>query len=166
MLANSSVYPHNDLLNLAFYHIDTIRTKVKTDEDNGLALDCHSCLIAIAFSVEALINFVGDKKVDGWNEYERFHIKMEQVCEIADIKYDESVEPFSTLNQIKQLRNLMAHGKPIEGGEGMKCAWDDFLHPEFSEESYKQVKEFQRLLLEGCEIGIEETITSNLLDIK
>lgn len=47
-------YPHNDLGNLAHYHLEVINQKLAREEDEGISLDCMSFLIALAFSVEAL----------------------------------------------------------------------------------------------------------------
>ena len=77
------VYPHNDLLNLAYYQRENINDKVAVDCQDGLALDCQACIISLAFSVEALINFVGHKKVENWNEFQRYPAKLRQVCAAA-----------------------------------------------------------------------------------
>jgi hypothetical protein len=145
------VYPHNDLINLSFYHLKIIRSKVKSGVQDAIALDCHSCLIALAFSVEAFVNFVGDKKVTGWEERQGFYKKIKQISEVASIEFNEAVEPFFTLSQIKVLRDSMAHGKPMVGEtksgtsarEALKCPWEDHLTPEFTEQAYAQVKDFQ-----------------------
>ncbi|HHK8638493.1 TPA: hypothetical protein ACQYE6_004559 [Vibrio parahaemolyticus] len=167
MSGSYRVYPHNDLVNLGFYHLKTVRAKVENDVQDAIALDCHSCLIALAFSVEAFVNFVGDKKVTGWEERQGFYKKMKQICEVASIEFDEAVEPFSTLSRIKVLRDSMAHGKPIAGEaksgtlarEALKCPWDDYLTPEFAEQAYAQVKEFQKLILDKSGIRLGECIT-------
>jgi len=62
-------YPHNDVLNRAHYHHEMIAKKLAEGNHDGIALDCTSCLIALAFSVEALVNFVGSRKVTDWNEH-------------------------------------------------------------------------------------------------
>ncbi|EPM6344219.1 TPA: hypothetical protein ACQYCZ_004568 [Vibrio parahaemolyticus] len=168
MTGSYRVYPHNDLLNLGFYHLSTIRKKVESGNEEALALDCHSCLIGLAFSVEALINFIGDKKVEKWKERQPYFIKLKQVCKAADLKYEAGIEPYSTLSQLKKLRDSMAHGQPIvgvtnSGGEArkaLKCPWDDYLTVEFAEQAYAQVKEFQHSLLAGCKISLGSTISS------
>ena len=62
------IYPHNDLGNLARYHREVVNAKVTSGDLDGISLDCMSFFIALAFSVEAFVNFIGSKKVKNWNE--------------------------------------------------------------------------------------------------
>ena len=70
-----SVYPHNDLLNLAHYQIKKINEKVANGDQDGIALDCMSVLMAMAFAVEAVINLIGHKKVMSWKERKPYREK-------------------------------------------------------------------------------------------
>ncbi len=164
------VYPHNDLLNLAFYNIEIIRTKVKNLNNESLSLDCMNCLISLAFSVEAIINFVGNMKITNWEEREKHHKKLKQVCEGVNIDFDENIEPFKTLKIIKDIRDNIAHGKPIERQvdiktkqdlkDAMNQPWDDNCNPEFVENAFQHVNEFETLLLTNWDIDISSTVTS------
>jgi hypothetical protein len=49
--------PHNNLLNLALYNLDNIKVKEENLNVEGINLDCLNAIIALAFSVEAFINF-------------------------------------------------------------------------------------------------------------
>ncbi len=69
------VYPHNDLLNLAYFQRNSIKKKLEDPESEGIKLDCLACLISLAFSVEAIVNFVGHKKIDNWKEKDHFRQK-------------------------------------------------------------------------------------------
>lgn len=62
MVFEIEYHPHNDLENLARYHLEILNEKTRTSNLEGIALDCMSCLIAIAFCAEALINFLGKKR--------------------------------------------------------------------------------------------------------
>ncbi|WP_418103800.1 hypothetical protein [Vibrio harveyi] len=164
------VYPHNDLLNLAYYQISTIRTKVVGGEHDGLGLDCLACLISLSFSVEAIINFVGSKRVDGWKERDSYKNKIEKVCAVAGQEFDSSVGIYNVLWQLKELRDSIAHGKPSEQittdaqtreqlFEQMECPWDKASNPENVEATYKAVLQFQNVLFEGCELRLIDTTT-------
>lgn len=164
------VYPHNDLFNLAHYHREVINQKVSAGEQDAISLDCMSCLIALAFSIEALINFVGSKRVEDWQERQPYRNKINQVCAAASLNFDTDQEPFSTLWALKELRDSIAHGQPIkvnttartrdELRTSMECPWYKNLSPEYVNHAYEQAKFFERTLFTNCEIKVEETITS------
>jgi hypothetical protein len=164
------VYPHNDLLNLAHYQLEVINNKKSTGVEDALGLDCMSCLISLAFSVEALINFVGHKKISDWQERQDYKSKITKVCTLASLPFIETVEPFKTLKQLKELRDSIAHGKPFEVAKAvisreelrraMECPWDKHLTPEYVGHAYDMVKEFERQLFRNCKIEIDDTLTS------
>ncbi|EHZ2903907.1 hypothetical protein M5225_004634 [Vibrio vulnificus] len=164
------VYPHNDLMNLAHFQLKTIRTKIANEDSDGIKLDCLSCLISLAFSVEALVNFVGHKKLDKWKEFDKYINKITKVCAKAGVEFDKNVGIYSKLWQLKTLRDEVAHGKPIEIEtkvatreelrEKMSCPWDVSLTPENVESMFVAVKDFEKLLFKNCQINIGETLTS------
>lgn len=170
MTITAKVHPHNDLLNLAHYHRGVINEKNGHPDAEGVALDCMSCLIALAFSVEALINFVGAKCIDQWEERQPFHKKLSALETAFGLVYDKAKEPYSTIEKLKALRDQMAHGKPIEvsttasSKEGLKKAmrapWDEFLVPAFVNHAYDQVCAFEDNLLALGKIPLVETLTS------
>lgn len=166
------IYPHNDLLNLAYYQISTIRTKVASGEHDALSLDCLACLISLSFSVEAIINFVGSKRIDKWKERDSYKDKIKKVCAVAGQEFDSNVGIYKVLWQLKELRDSIAHGKPSEKittdaqtreqvFDQMECPWDKASNPENVEVTYKAVKEFQKVIFKGCEIRPIDTITSS-----
>lgn len=164
------VYPHNDLFNLAHYQREVINNKVAESIEDALGLDCLSCLISLAFTVEALVNFVGHKKIQGWQERQPYRDKMNQVCKAANLNFDTNVEPFETLWQLKVLRDLIAHGQPIELTTSvnsreelrtaMECPWDQNLTSEYINHAYDMVKQFERQLFQNCKILVGHTLTS------
>ena len=164
------VYPHNDLFNLAHYQRELINQKVAEGIEDALSLDCMSCLISLAFTVEALINFIGYKRVQDWREWQPYINKMTQVCEAASLGFDKNTEPYKTIWELKELRDSIAHGQPIELNTtvrtreelraSMVCSWDQNLNPDYVNHAYDQVKQFERLLFDNCQISVGETLTS------
>lgn len=164
------VLPHNDLLNLAFYHRETINRKLKEGVDEALALDCMSCIIALSFSVEALINFIGRKCVDAWDERSPFFEKIKKVLMKLGLSFDVSIEPYATIEILKKIRDQIAHAKPIDIAvhmpsradlkDAMKAPWDKYLIPDFCKNAYTQVQSFEQLLITRSGIPIEETVTT------
>lgn len=166
----AQVYPHNDLLNLAYYHKGVVEKKVADSNREAIGLDCMSCLIALAFSVEAIANFVGFKSISEWNERAFYRDKMAVLGKNLGFEFDPSAEPYSTLQILKTIRDQMAHGKPIETKaeisdrealrDAMASPWDEHLTPEFAEHAFMQVKLFEKMLLELAKIPLMNTLTS------
>tara|TARA_R110000787_G_scaffold65861_6_gene148109 strand:+ start:22956 stop:23480 length:525 start_codon:yes stop_codon:yes gene_type:complete len=164
------VYPHNDLLNLAHYHRQIINDKLSNNNEEALALDCMSCLIAMAFSVEAFVNFIGKKRVKSWKERRPYNQKISDACEAVGLHFDKSQEPYTTLWKLKELRDDLAHGKPEDFSTEaktreelrgvMSCSWDHHLTSEFVNHAFVMVKSFQKSALEGGKISLGETLTS------
>lgn len=170
MTITAKIHPHNDLLNLAHYHRGAINEKNENPDAEGIALDCMSCLIALAFSVEGLINFVGAKCVDQWEERQPFHKKLFALETAIGLTYDKAKEPYLTIKKLKTLRDQMAHGKPIEVSttasskedlkKAMRAPWDEFLIPVFVNHAYDQICAFEESLLALGKIPLIETLTS------
>ncbi|RLA37307.1 MAG: hypothetical protein DRQ64_09600 [Gammaproteobacteria bacterium] len=164
------VYPHNDLLNLVHHQREIINNKKSEGIEDGVALDCLGCLISLAFSVEALVNFIGHKKINNWKERRPYMDKLNQVCIRAGLAFNKSKEPFNTLLQLKELRDSIAHGKPIEITTSvhsraelrreMECPWDQNLTSEYVNNAYEIVKQFERDLFENCQITVGQTLTA------
>ena len=165
------VYPHNDLFNLANYQRGIINSKLAKDIEEDIVLDCLSCIISMAFCVEALVNFVGHRKIENWNERSPFRIKIDRVCNVCGLSFDQEQEPFATLWQLKQARDMIAHGQPYEANveihsneelhEALEPGWNQHLTPEFINYAYERITEFKHDLLRGAHITIGSTLTSS-----
>jgi hypothetical protein len=166
------VYPHNDLLTLAHYHREIVNRKVATNNEEALALDCMSCIIALAFSVEALINFVGSKKISGWKERNTFNAKIKALSGNIGLNFERTKEPYITVEKLKSLRDQMAHGQPLEDTKvvssieeltsALKVPWNSALTPSFANHSFAQVKVFKVHLLKLARIPLVDTLTSGV----
>jgi len=169
MALRSRIYPHNDLLNLSHYNLGVINEKVENGVSDAIALDCKNFLIALAFTIEALMNLVGSKKVRGWKEHDCYYKKMKKMCKAIGYPYNNESDLFCTLEKIKNIRNGLAHGKPIERtiivsnreerNFVLNCEWDNYTNPEFCNNAYKKVKEFRDDIFKAAGISISETLT-------
>ncbi|HCG6540127.1 TPA: hypothetical protein NJ353_004560 [Vibrio parahaemolyticus] len=165
------IYPHNDLFNLAHFNIEIVKSKVEASDFEGLGLHCKNCIISTSFAVEAFINYVGSKKVKHWNEKKSWYDKIKRIYKTLDEPLDMDKEPLRTLKQLKEIRNELAHGKPIEktvvvsnksdAKAAMKADWDAYLTPEFAIHAYEQADVFQEQLLNKFDISLFETLTSS-----
>ena len=164
------IFLHNDLFNLAFYHLCTINDKSDRRERDALSLDCMSYFIAISFGVEAFINSVGKLKVSGWRERQPFKAKIDQIYKEIGGNFVEEVEPYTTIATLKELRDCMAHGKPIEKSVDvstrdelwveMDAPWAHCLTPEYVNHTYEQVKIWREDLLRLARISAVQILTS------
>lgn len=128
--------------------------------------------MALAFSVESLINVVGVKKIGGWNERDSFLDKAKNVCTKAGTNFRKCADPYKTIWELKVQRDNMAHGKPFivetdarsrqELFDSLDCEWDSFLVPEYVDHAYTQVKEFEKILFDGAGLSRADVITGTV----
>ena len=164
------VYPHNDLLNLAHYHRSVINGKIENGEQDALSLDCMSCIIALSFGVEAFINFIGSNRVHDWRERQPFIDKIKEIYKAIGGSFNKTIDPYLTIWQLKELRDSMAHGQPVENDVSvssreelwaeMRAPWGHCLNQEFINHAYAQVKIWQTELRKMWGTSIGSTITS------
>ncbi len=153
------IYPHNTLLKTAYYHYRNIKAKNNgKDDKKGLILDCYSCLIFLAFAVEAIINVVGYKKIDDWQdryEHKPYEEKMKIISKKLSFTINKNEEPYKTLQTLKKIRNEMAHGKLVEKDERVKSEehlntemqlWSEYATPKYIDNAFHQVFEFKELV--------------------
>lgn len=164
------IAPHNTLVSLASYHVSVVREKVESKSHDAISLDCTSAVVAMAFAVEAIINFVGTKKVPDWKERAPFRRKLSSLEDVLGFVFDATVEPFRTVMRLKEARDTMAHGQPVEFqvevateraiGKHMQPVWSAEARPEFVFDAYSQVKAFQDLLFKLARIRPGAALTS------
>lgn len=69
-----------------------------------------------AFTVEAFLNHLGQRKVRDWEAFERKLGPGEKLLllkEILHLSVDQSTRPFQTLHDMVRLRDSLAHGKTV-----------------------------------------------------
>lgn len=109
-----SIYIHNDLAGASFYFKNRIEERLKAEDTKGIAFEYMSCLTMLAFELEAKINFLGYKLIDGWEERKPYVDKFNTVLGHLGIKVDWTQRPFLSAQSVKKFRDEIAHGKPIE----------------------------------------------------
>jgi hypothetical protein len=155
--------PHDTLWRLAMYHVAVIEGKTAPGQTTGIGYDSMSAIIALAFTVEALLNFVGDKKLgSAWKEGASYAQKIKALEARLDFKYDKSEEPFRTLEALKDARNKMAHGKPtnfrlvttgdLDIAAALQPEWASTTDPENVVVAAAQVTSFKDFLIKRARI--------------
>jgi len=97
------------------YHVGIVEDKLTRGEHLDLRYDGMSAVISLAFSIEAMLNFVGERELGPeWNERARYKQKITALEERLGFKYIKADEPYRTLEALKDARDMMAHGKPAD----------------------------------------------------
>jgi len=110
---NKRIYIHNDLMNAA-HHLKKNVLRVDAAKEPGITLHIMGALAMLAFAFEAQINFIGFKCVSNWKERDAFQKKSNKIFSALKMKPDFKTRPYSSINKLKEFRDFVAHGKPIE----------------------------------------------------
>ena len=168
------IYIHNDLSGAAHHFRAQIEEKLTTGDHSGIAFEYMACLVVLAFTFEAKINFLGHKLIKDWNERQPFNAKVTAVLEHLKITPNKDVRPFRSVEALKAFRDSIAHGKPIETSldeEVVKPAdeidrridldgeWKAYCSHENVFNTYDDVMAIWQQLLTASGLAIYDTIT-------
>lgn len=163
-------FPHNDLLNLAWHHLSVAEEKRVSGQEEGITLDCLSCLLAMGVGLEALVNLVGTRVIDDWPERRNFPQKLALLEERLHLEFDHSTDPLLTVGTLREVRNSMAHGRPMEFDSpagsraelrmAMAAPWDAHATPEFCRHGLTQVRTLRDLLFAAAHIRPGSALSS------
>ena len=121
-------------------------------------------IVFAAFTMEAYLNWLGQKTFPHWGYLERLSPKqkIELISDQLKVPIDHGVRPWQTLKQLLDFRNEIAHGKPeilsaeaIEPvdeqldaklGQKMKAGWERFVTRENAERATKDIEKIVRIL--------------------
>ena len=92
------IYIHNDLFESAHYFKEKIEIKLKNNDLDGIIFEYMACLIMLAFTFEAEINFLGHKLITNWKERRPFENKITEVFKY--LKIDPSFTMLSLSNSV------------------------------------------------------------------
>jgi hypothetical protein len=169
------IYIHNDLMNAADVLKGKIDERSKKGERDGIGWEIMACLTIIAFAFEAQMNFLGFKLIQNWEERKPYLLKFERVAKQVSVKVDYGSRPHSTVKELKDFRDTLAHGKPkeikveredvitreeLERRDLLKAEWQDSLTEEFLARAYDDMEDIWREFLERSGLSVIDTITS------
>jgi hypothetical protein len=128
----------------------------------------------LAFTFESRLNFVGEQKIAGWRERRGFDKKVEMLLKALELEPDFTERPYSTIKELKDFRDTIAHGKPgiIEVDEtidlnpeaddmdfDLRGEWERFLTIDFMRQCSQDIDEIWENWLETAGIEVHQTIT-------
>jgi hypothetical protein len=169
-----NIYIHNDLAGAAFYFKETIGSKLAVNDRKGIAFDYMTCLLLLAFTFEAQINFLGLKLISDWKERQPFSDKVDAVLKHLGMTPDWTARPYKTIGRLKEFRDLLAHGKPDEtefdevidvpddepeGPINLTADWVKYCDHDSVFNSYGDMDLIWKQLLEKSGIEVFETLT-------
>lgn len=126
----------------------------------GSINDLMPALAFAAFTVEAYVNFIGSKLLPKLWKNERnlgFEKKLKKIFEELGQQFpDCSVDPYSSILSLKNLRDELAHGKPYVVDDSFETD-EDTTSANYRELFFK-IPLYEKLTLSGLE-GAETTIS-------
>lgn len=172
--AKKHIYVHNDLSNAAYHFYEKVNERFADNDREGIAFDILAELIFLAFTIEAKLNFLGHKLVVGWKERKPFEDKLKLVLKHLGLNVDFNKRPYSTIRSLKDLRDSLAHGKPLhleldeeaivdasEATESLDLSaeWESYCTEEFAKQAYEDVNEIWKRLLSASKLALFDTLS-------
>lgn len=172
--ATKKINIHNDISNTANHLRKRVEEMEAAGNRKGISLDITACLVLLAFTFESRLNFIGAQKVEGWVERRPFERKLKSVLRALDLAPDLSKRPYSTIDQLKDFRDTIAHGQSvtIEVDEtvfvdpgaayddvDLRGEWEDFINTDFMRQCSDDIDQIWKEWLEVAGIELHETLT-------
>lgn len=110
------IHPHNTLEALAHHHVAAVQAKLQANDYRSISHDCTSAVIAMAFTVEAVMNYVGAKKVSSWKERAPFRKKVKLLEERLAWISTQRNSPKPEVPCVGAGHALMVSGRPFHQG--------------------------------------------------
>lgn len=170
-----SIYIHNDLSGAAHYFQSRIADRLSNNEDKkGISYEYISWMIMLAFGFEAKINFLGHKLLKKWRERDSYDDKIKMVCKHLGIEINRNEEPFCLIYDLKEFRDTIAHGKPIEEEFDkiieiaadqsdsiidLRGTWETQCNPDKIKKIHEATETLWQEMLKRSQINIYETMT-------
>ena len=171
---NKSIYVHNDLSNAAHHFKEQIESKLRIGDRKGITFDHMACLMTLAFTFEAKANFLGHKLVSRWKERQPFNDKLATILDHLNVEPDWSTRPYSSILRMKEFRDSIAHGKPVEiefdeevvfseeevdRKIDLDGEWVEFCSNENVFNTYDDIEEIWQDLIDRSSLQLFDTIT-------
>lgn len=173
--AKKNIHIHNDISNTAHHLRARIEEMEARGDRQGIALDITACLVMLAFTFESRLNFIGEQKVEDFKERRWFDKKVEIVLKALGLEPDFAVRPYSSIKELKNFRDTIAHGKPdtIEVDEtvdfqpganyddfDLRGEWEAFLTINFMRQCSDDIDQIWSEWVATAEIELHQTLTS------
>ncbi|MQB43316.1 hypothetical protein [Rhizobium sp. ICMP 5592] len=170
---NRQIFIHNDLANAAYHFKERVEQKQRNN-NHTIGLDMMGCIITLSFTNEARMNFLGYKLIEDWNEWQPIKGKVKEVARKLGTTADFGKRPYLTILEVKEFRDIFAHGKPIvvnstheavttqdeiDGYNILQPEWQRFLTLEFVQRAYGDFEEIWDALLKLAGLSVFETRT-------
>lgn len=183
-------YPHNDIADAALHFRERLaKAFLDKDRADGIFLDMIGLITMTAFALEGYVNFIGDRLIeksvkdksraaDCWQTFERKPTKdkIKAICKMTGIEIDWNKQPYLTVGELNDLRNMFAHPKPhrpkVEEWEAVgtddelkrqlrsyKPEYEERLTREFAQRAYEDVEQIWQELLAGAGIDRYKTFS-------
>lgn len=166
---------HNDLSNIAYRLKERVRTALEKNDRDGIGLDIMAALVMTAFTYEAYINFIGFSTIAPWRERDATPAKEGLVFEKLGLSFEADQRPRKTTIALRQVRNILAHGKPIDDSDAWESVgthdeldaearaafvpeWEEMVSPEFLFQAFDDVDVIWRAMLKAADISVLETL--------
>jgi hypothetical protein len=168
------IFIHNDLANAAFHFKERVEQKHNANDLHTIGLDMMGCILTLSFTNEARMNFLGYKLVADWNEWQPIKNKVKIIAKNLGTLADFGTRPYSTINEVKEFRDIFAHGKPIvvsstheeittqeeiDRHNILQPEWQRFLTYEFVEKAYGDLQQIWDELMKLAGLSVFETMT-------
>ena len=173
--AKKSIHIHSDISNTAHHLKTRIEEMEATGNRHGISLDITACLVMLAFTFESRLNFIGEQKVEDFKERRWFDKKVEIVLKALGLEPDFAIRPYSSIKELKNFRDTIAHGKPdtIEVDEtvdfqpgtnyddfDLRGEWEAFLTINFMRQCSDDIDQIWSEWVANAEIELHQTLTS------
>ncbi|WP_039018997.1 hypothetical protein [Halocynthiibacter namhaensis] len=165
-------YIHNVLSGCSFTLQNRMNDQFESAETTGVYHTMMACLVFVAFTVEARVNFIGQKVFgEGWPEKANLEEKIELLNVHLGIGLCRGDRPLQTILKLKKLRNTLAHGKPeivsrVEKHDeepdvfgALRFTWEEAVNKDFVMRCDMDEKRLWSMLLEAAGIDEAEAIT-------
>ncbi|WP_350298129.1 DNA-processing protein DprA [Pseudomonas putida] len=168
------IHIHNDISSTAHHLKARIEEMEVAGNRHGIALDITACLVMLAFTFESRMNFIGEQKISGFKERRWFAKKLEDVLKVLGISPDFSVRPYSSIKQLKDFRDTIAHGKPdsididevvgYDPGSNyqdfdLRGDWEKFLTIDFMRQCSDDIDQIWKEWIATAGIELHQTLT-------
>lgn len=107
-------YIHNDLSNAAHHLKCRIANKLIQNDISAISLESMAYTVMLAFTFEAMLNFMGHKLIPNWKERQGMKSKRDQIFNHLKMTPKMDRRPYSTIEELRSFRDYVAHGKPLE----------------------------------------------------